>query len=210
MAYASTSSPFASLKGKNVFTSTQSSTPSSSKGTPSYTPVTSPSPSPFVTALGESSSSSPTPAKRSGFEAFASSASPFTTAAASRQPVLGPHRAKSPPRRGVNPANVSAFSAYASSGKQGFALPLQKRARAGSPGSSSSLERNSTVGALGGNGADSGAEDGGEDNPSSFGERLRAGKDDEEEMADDGLKLTEQEGGIYLLFMIPNRLIHIA
>ncbi|THV02546.1 hypothetical protein K435DRAFT_749265 [Dendrothele bispora CBS 962.96] len=191
MAYASTSSPFAAVKGKNVFTSTKSPTPSSSRGT--YSPVTSPSPSPFVTTLGESSSSSSTPAKRSGFEAFASSPTPFATATSSRQPVLGLNRAKSPQRRGLNPANVSAFSAYASGGTHGFALPLQKRARAGSPGSSSSLERNSTVGTLGGSGADSGTEDAEEGRSSSFGEKLRAGKDDDEVRNGDGPKLTEQE-----------------
>jgi Ran-binding protein 3 len=79
---------------------------------------------------------------------------------------------------------------------------MQKRARAGSPsgGSSrSSVERNSTVNVLGSNeGGDSGEEDV-DDAPVSFGEKLRAGKDDEDSRSDEGqlkVMLTEQERGL--------------
>ncbi|EEB92999.1 hypothetical protein MPER_08408 [Moniliophthora perniciosa FA553] len=173
MAYASTSSPFASVKGQNVFSSAKPSSPKPA------TPLASPSP-----LAPDTSISSTTPAKRSGFEAFASSSSPFLTATRSKSPALGSSskfgRNKSPPRR-ASAASSSAFSSYASSGMQGFALPPQKRARAGSPGSGSSVERNATAPALGGSGRDSGAEDDGEDRPpSTFGERLRAGRDEDE------------------------------
>ncbi|KAL0574310.1 hypothetical protein V5O48_007648 [Marasmius crinis-equi] len=202
MAYASTSSPFASVKGQNIFSSSKPSSPKPgspfSAGTSSSKPL-----STLSTPPGEPSTST-TPAKRSGFEAFASSASPFATATRSKSPALGSSgkfgRSKSPPSR-ATPGASSAFSAYASSGMQGFALPPQKRARAGSPGSSSSLERNSNTPLLGGNGngnhQDSGAEDERDDRRSTFGERLRAGKDDDEGSGGDEdspkMSLTEQE-----------------
>ncbi|KAL0953953.1 hypothetical protein HGRIS_005114 [Hohenbuehelia grisea] len=199
MAYASTSSPFASVKGKNIFTST--STKASSPG-----PVASLAPSPFSSAATEppsSVTSTPTAAKRTGFEAFASSASPFATAAARAKSPSSPgklSRAKSPSRR-ANPANINAFSAYASGGMQGFAVPHPKRARAGSPGDSSSrssLERPSgAIGAFDAFAADSGAEDDREDRTQSFGEKLRAGKDDSDEARSEEeeprVALTEQD-----------------
>ena len=80
----------------------------------------------------------------------------------------------------------------------GFALPPHKRARAGSPSSSSSLERNSAAPVLGGSAHDSGAEDEREDRVSTFGEKLRAGKDEEDGSGDEEnsrMNLTEQEGG---------------
>ncbi|KAJ6581788.1 hypothetical protein B0H19DRAFT_1116494 [Mycena capillaripes] len=132
----------------------------------------------------------------------APSSIPFATT--STPDVLGSTskftRAKSPPRR-ATPAGASAFSAYASGGVQGFALPAQKRVRSGSPDDSgaSSLERTATAGgAFSGNGsADSGAEDEHDDRPTTFVDKLRAGKDEEEEgrSEDEGAKpvLTEQE-----------------
>jgi len=78
---------------------------------------------------------------------------------------------------------------------------VQKRARAGSPSGSSrsSLERNSTIGIFGSNGTagdDSGVEDDRDDRPITFGEKLRAGKDDEEDSKSDDeprVVLTEQD-----------------
>ena len=75
---------------------------------------------------------------------------------------------------------------------------MQKRARAGSPTSSSqsSLERNPTVSVFASDGPadDSGAEDDKDDPPISFGEKLRAGKDDEEaEQSDEESKVVLQE-----------------
>ena len=81
-----------------------------------------------------------------------------------------------------------------------FAIPASKRARAGSPDGSSrsSLERNSTVGTYEGSpdGSDSGPEDDGDNQTSSFGERLRAAKDYDDEMFDGEPKvqLSEQDG----------------
>ncbi|KAF9466168.1 hypothetical protein BDZ94DRAFT_1213575 [Collybia nuda] len=196
MAYASTSSPFAAVKGRNIFSSNKSSPspPVSATPTPAISSLNIPS-------LGESSSlPPPTTMKRSGFEAFSSPTSPFLAATRSKSPVLGSTsrlgRNKSPPRRG-NPANSNAFSSYAGP-IQSFAIPVQKRARAGSPSSSSrsSLERNSTISVFGSNGAatDSGTE---EDQNASFGAKLRAGRDDEDEgKSDDEQRkpiLTEQD-----------------
>lgn len=103
--------------------------------------------------------------------------------------------------------NASTFSSYANEATQAFVVPLPKRARAGSPngGSSrSSLERKdeSVFGVLvNGEGSGSGEEEGDVDRegsdraPSTFGERLRASKDgDEEQSEEEKEKLTEQEG----------------
>ncbi|KAJ7491942.1 hypothetical protein FB451DRAFT_1122571 [Mycena latifolia] len=198
MAYASTSSPFASVKGENLFASKKatSSIPFATS-TPASNSVTS---SPFAAGPGEPSSP-PSSSKRA---VFGISSSPFAASAKAKQDILGSTsklgRAKSPPRR-ANPAGTSAFSAYASGGVQGFSLPAQKRVRSGSPDDSgaSSLERATTAGsALGTNGsADSGAEDERDDRPVTFGEKLRAGKDEEEEGKSDEESakpvLTEQE-----------------
>ncbi|KAK0436886.1 hypothetical protein EV421DRAFT_1829829 [Armillaria borealis] len=192
-AYAAAKSPFASVKGPNVFGSKKS----SGSSTPSITPSV--SSSSFGTpVLGESSTASTsaaTPAKRSGFEAFASPASPFASIAQNKSSVLGGGasklgRSKSPTRR-ANPANASAFSAY-SGASQGFALPASKRARAGSL-STANLEKNSSESIL--NGSDSCAEEDSSDGKgASFGEKLRAGKDQsDEEHEVPKIALTEQE-----------------
>lgn len=207
MAYASSSSPFASVKGQNIFAGHKSS-PS-----PSFSASPPPS-SPFSAGLGESSTSvaqrtegsqAHTATKRSGFEAFAASGSPFAGVARSKSPSFSSgsglklHRNKSPSRR-ANPANVNAFSSYATGGAQGFAIPAPKRARAGSPsgGSSrSSMERTSTLNIFGANGATDSGDDEENGRQTSFGEKLRAGRDEgdegKSEEEPEKLNLTEQE-----------------
>ncbi|KAJ6514938.1 hypothetical protein C8R47DRAFT_1089120 [Mycena vitilis] len=194
MAYASTSSPFASVKGQNIFGQKK---PTASVPFATSNPVTPGTSSPFTAAPNEPASP-PSSTKRA---VFGSSSSPFAASAKAKQDVLGSTsklvRAKSPPRR-ANPAGINAFSSYASGGAQGFALAVPKRVRSGSPDDSgaSSLER-ATSAVLGNGSADSSAEDEHDDRPISFGEKLRAGKDEEEEAKsdDEGGKpvLTEQE-----------------
>lgn len=109
--------------------------------------------------------------------------------------------------------NASAFTSYANTSVHGFSTPNPKRARAESPngGSSrSSLERKegSVFSVLGnGEGSGSGEEEGDLDRegsdraPSSFGERLRASKDgDEEQSEEEKEKLTEQEGELRFIW----------
>ena len=97
--------------------------------------------------------------------------------------------------------SLTSFASYAGA-RQSFALPAQKRVRAGSPESSrSSLERTPSVGVFGesNNGSESGADDEQEDDQKmSFGARLRAGKDEDEDIKtdDEKMKLTEQDGKI--------------
>ncbi|KAG1777206.1 hypothetical protein EV702DRAFT_1103793 [Suillus placidus] len=221
MAYAAAASPFASVKGQNVFSGASSSTSKKLSASPSPSPPPSllptnnaPTSSLFAGFASSQWSVQQTPAsttsKRTGFEAFIGSASPFATAGVSPFPsrpksplrasgksALG--RSRSPPRR--TPLSMSsAFSSYASGGVQAlFAAPHPKRARAESPngGSSrSSLERTSSTrlnvldSAWNGSADESGSgeEDDDEENerpPSTFGERLRAGRDDEEEEPDE-------------------------
>ncbi|KII85996.1 hypothetical protein PLICRDRAFT_44450 [Plicaturopsis crispa FD-325 SS-3] len=216
-AYASTASPFASVTGKNIFGSAKA-TPSPSPfstSLPPGSPFSSSSfpPTPFATpgssALGSKSSDSPlstpsTSTKRSGFEAFASSASPFATAAARAKSPTGFgqssafQRSKSPARR-ANPANAQAFSSYATGGAHGFTMSVSKRARGGSPDGAlsgrSSLERpNSASNVLDGDKDDAEDDDAGQ---VTFGDKLRAGKDSDEEGKSDEdepkVALTEQD-----------------
>ncbi|KAJ7252545.1 hypothetical protein C8J57DRAFT_1474187 [Mycena rebaudengoi] len=176
MAYASTSSPFAAVKGQNLFAPKKASTPVAFAPSP-------PAPSPFNSTPEPSSPSSSS--KRAAV--FGSSSSPFSASSKAKQDILGStsklSRAKSPPRR-VNVAGTSAFGTYAGGGVHGFALPAQKRVRSGSPSDDSAP---STV--AGNGAADSGAEDERDDRPVSFGEKLRAGKDEEEDGRSD------EEGG---------------
>ncbi|KAG0704822.1 hypothetical protein DFH29DRAFT_783960, partial [Suillus ampliporus] len=233
MAYAAAASPFAAVKGQNIFSGASSSTSKKLSVSPSPSPSPTPpltnnvpTPSPFVGFASSQWSVQQTPAstatKRTGFEAFMGSTSPFATAVASPFPS----RPKSPlrasgksalgrsrsPRR--NPLSMSsAFSTYASGGVQAlFAAPHPKRARAESPngGSSrSSLERTSStrVNVFDSawnesvDGSGSGEEDEDEEQesvrpPSTFGERLRAGRDHEENEPEDEKekeKLQEQD-----------------
>ncbi|PPQ64350.1 hypothetical protein CVT24_008419 [Panaeolus cyanescens] len=215
MAYASTSSPFASVKGQNVFKASTSTSPSpwtaggstssitSSASTPAsefksvFGKTTSTSAfggghTPSANVFGSANSDSSAGVKRSGFDAFSSSTSPFGALARSKSPVLGStsklSRAKSPPRRS-NSINSNPFGSYAG-GSQSFTLPVQKRARADSPSGSggSSLER--VAPALAGNGSDSGNEDEGAHSPT-FSERLRAEKDG------DAANLSDEEKASY-------------
>ncbi|KAF8892171.1 hypothetical protein BD779DRAFT_1511303 [Infundibulicybe gibba] len=180
MAYASARSPFAEVKGQNIFSSNKHSSP------PPYT-----FPANASGSLGESSKSTSVGPMRTGFGAFASTSSPFAAAARSKASVIGSpklSRTKSPQRR-TNPSNVNAFSSYASSGTQSFSTPIQKRQRAASPGrgsSSKSPERNSDS-----------TEEESDSKVTSFGEKLRAGRDDEEgersEEENPRIVLTEQD-----------------
>ncbi|EAU90388.2 hypothetical protein CC1G_00772 [Coprinopsis cinerea okayama7 len=214
MAYASTSSPFASVKGKNLFASSKSSSPAPSlSSTPSATG--------FGAKLGESSSqtggfsafagtSSPfatatrnksppplnrpnSPPMRSGFDAFSSAASPFASVARAKSPVLGTPskfgRAKSPPRK-ENSFAASPFASYVTTGMSPFGVPKR---RPGSPDGSSrsSLERGPAVNVFGEANEDSGGDDS-DEKPSTFGERLRAGKDEEEDDGQDEPKEEEE------------------
>ena len=199
MAYASSSSPFASIKGQNVF--------KSGKVTPSLSPfagsststVTPPGPNAINATASQSSIMAPTATKRPGFAAFASTPSPFAAAARTKSPILGSSsilgRAKSPSRRTKSAIMSNPFASYAGQAHS-FAIPAPKRARAESADGSSrsSLERNSTVSAFGD--SDSGPEDDGDNPTSSFGERLRAAKDYDDEMFDGEPKvqLSEQDG----------------
>ncbi|KAH8091646.1 hypothetical protein BXZ70DRAFT_473474 [Cristinia sonorae] len=269
MAYASTSSPFASVKGPSVFSSGSSTlsqskaitswSPSSGDNSPptsaspfSFTPSSSPSkaPPPSLTATPASTTSpsttntptlvSPTPhppQKRTGFEAFASSSSPFASAA--KRPKSPPpnaaststpghsgvglgfgfgHLSKGTKRQG-SPARTSvfgsssstnsAFSAYAStgspfrsafgaassSGSNTFGSALDPPARNGSPVNGGAPR----AAVFGGEGdSDEKDQDEGESSKVSFGERLRAGKDADEDDGDEAtgtpkVELTEQE-----------------
>jgi Ran-binding protein 3 len=87
-------------------------------------------------------------------------------------------------------------------GAQAFAVPVQKRARAGTPdGEASSLipgalERNSTLSVFGNKGDEEEVDPRRDEGQLSFGEKLRAGKDVDEQASDEGAKpeLTEQAG----------------
>lgn len=241
MAYAAAASPFAAVKGQNIFSGASSSTSKKPSVSPSPSPSSSPlptnnapTPSSFAGFASSQWSVQQTPAstatKRTGFEAFISSASPFATAGVSPFPsrpksplrasgksALG--RSRSPPRR--NPLSMtSAFSPYASGGVQAlFAAPHPKRARAESPngGSSrSSLERTSSTrlnvldSAWNGSADESGSgeEDDEQENerpPSTFGERLRAGRDDEDDEPGEEKereRLQEQDGAIFQFIQV--------
>ncbi|PPQ93877.1 hypothetical protein CVT25_013586 [Psilocybe cyanescens] len=213
MAYASSNSPFASVKGQNIFMSGKGTTTPPASSSPAPSTLSTPA-ADFTPTFGQSSSlaaaptPAPTPAKRTGFEAFASSSSPFATAAArAKSPALGSAsklgRALSPPRKISGPnSNPNPFASYAGP-SQGFALPLPKKARAGTPDSSarSSLERTGSANVYGGSGgsgkgSESGDEDEQDEEPTTFGERLRAGRDDDEDGKwdeDNKIQLTEQD-----------------
>lgn len=216
MAYASTSSPFSSIKGPNVFSGKQWTRSGPSVASTSASPmVVSPAPklgtSSFSNTLGSSSFSSnvlgspspqPSGLKRSGFEAFASTASPFATAAKrSKSPPpqsLFGHRSGSPARHhSPSRASLNPFSAYATGTAHGFSAPAQSVSGSATP-------------ALGENGADTEAsaatptQNGDADAASeaaepekevSFAERLRSQKEDDDTEDDHKkLNLTEQEG----------------
>ncbi|KAJ3524411.1 hypothetical protein NMY22_g11010 [Coprinellus aureogranulatus] len=221
MAYASTSSPFASVKGNAL--KSGSSTPlagSSSRsgfaGAASPFAAVSREKSPLPND-SQSTIASPAP-KRSGFESFSGTASPFAGAARSKSPpVLGSTsklgRAKSPPRR-TNTLNANPFGSYTSSG---FAAALHAPQKVktdesssanvfGSVGSSSNVfgSRTGSVASVFGskekedsNGEEEDGDEGDEGTQtSSFGERLRAagaGEEDEEEDGKPKINLEAQD-----------------
>lgn len=184
MAFASTSSPFAKVKGPNLFAS-------SGKLSETPSPWSSGRASPFSSSLKEPI------ATRGSIDAFASSSS-------SASPVAALGRSKSPPPKKIMSGvtkNSSAFSAYATSGVKGFSLPSAaaaaaagKRTRADDLVDEVKRRRNS----IDSSGVKSDEEEGGseEREKMSFGERLRAEKDDQGSGGsdDDGkVVLTEQE-----------------
>lgn len=221
MAYASTSSPFAKVKGPNIFSTASTSTkPSVWSPSPPPSGQSSFSSSPFSfspnttsqSPLAPASSSPSTPGqKRSGFEAFASTTSPFASAAKRPKspPPPAPHnnshgfgafsaavaaRAKSPNARAGSPARTgfgsttsSAFSAYAnatsafsSAGAGGFAAAA---ASSGDKSSNTSADESEPKAKRVNGGSNV-----------TFGERLRAEKDNEDdEDADERNKLDLQE-----------------
>ncbi|KAH9893564.1 hypothetical protein C8Q73DRAFT_697466 [Cubamyces lactineus] len=220
MAYASTSSPFASVKGQSLFGAKPSSSSpwaaaaSQSSSSPFASASSSTSPFAALTSKDKDTSAASTSAtssahKRTGFEAFASVTSPFGSAAkrpksppppSSSSSVLG--RSRSPSRHGTPGRTVNAFSAYAAGGAQGFAAAASSsKRRSGS--STPALGESSSVSVFGGAGSgESSVLDAGKDEDSekdsgvSFGERLREAKDKEEEDASDEekkLNLQEQE-----------------
>ena len=228
LAYASVSSPFSAIKGPGLFgssstltksstivTATTTTTPTTANAVPALTttptlpnspPKTAPS-SPVLRNV------SPTPAKRTGFEAFASAASPFASAAT---------RTRSPVRRSGSPgpgsgARSNPFAVYATGGAQGLfgasGAPAAKRARGDSEsiapgeGNENSSWREGSAGA-----------------EKTFGERLRAGSGsggDEDDEADGGFgvwgeqatsgKWTEQEGECnFVVCMLESVLIIVS
>ncbi|KAI0246899.1 hypothetical protein BJV78DRAFT_90903 [Lactifluus subvellereus] len=194
LAYASMGSPFAAVKGPTLFgaSSTQHSTITTittTTTTPTTTsnaatilttaPSVPNSPPKTVPSSPVQRAASPTPAKRTGFEAFASAASPFTSVAA---------RARSPVRRSGSPGpgagvRSNPFALYAAGGTQGLfsasGAPAAKRAR----GDSESI-------APGEGGESSSWREGSAGAEKTFGERLRAGSGsggDEEDEAEGGV-----------------------
>lgn len=202
MAYASTSSPFASIKGQNIFKSGKAPSPPPFAGSSTSTAAL-PDPNAINATASQSSIMEPTATNRLGFAAYASTPSPFAAAARTKSPILASSsilgRAKSPSRRTKSAIMSNPFASYAGP-VHGYAIPASKRVRAESADGSSrsSLERNSIISPFGdsADGSDSGPEDDGDNQTSSFGERLRAAKDYDDEMLDGEPKvqLSEQDG----------------
>ena len=197
MAYASTSSPFANVKGPSIFSSNKPSPWAIASTSAAPMAISSPTP-----VLGSSAVPGSPPResslKRTGFEAFASSSSPFASAAKrpkSPTPAVFGNRSKSPARH-RSPARVNAFSAYATGGAHAFATPVPKRSGSGSPalGEGSGEAGPSALNPLGGGATENDSQEEGESEKGvSFGERLRASKDEDEESEEKKLNLTEQE-----------------
>lgn len=190
MTYASKTSPFASIKGQNIF----SSKPSTSIFAGGPQPV-SQRPG-LAPAFGTPSTLTPTP-KRSGFEAFASPSSPFASLARAKSPfsqgsatpMLG--RAKSPPASLTTSAfAASPFASYVGSSHV-FGLPAQNRRRGESPNGHGSPTK-AVFGQAEHDSGDEAHEDE-DDESQSFSEKLRRAKDDEYE-DEEKPTLTEQDG----------------
>jgi len=176
LAFSSTASPFASVKGPNVF---------GSSSTKTTTPL-SPSPSPWSSGVRTPL----TPSHDQVRPVFGATSSPYVRPG-SPGPAFG--RSNSPSSRklhtvgGVNKTTTSAFSAYATNGFSGFS-PAPKKPKA--------VEENAKK--REGSSDDSGKsdeEDASEEKENmSFGERLRTQKDDQGSGEDEKPVLTEQEG----------------
>lgn len=214
MAYASANSPFASVKGPSLFSSKPAPWAGIASASTS-TPAKPASPSPvlgtplFANSLAATTLASSPPKeqslKRTGFEAFASSSSPFASAA--KRPKSPPpmqaslfgHRSKSPARH-HSPARVNAFSAYASTA-HAFSGSTHRRSGSGSPALSNAEPASLPLASENGNNNNESQDDSGSEKGVSFGDRLRASKDDgedEDETAEKKLNLTEQEGEAYV------------
>jgi len=224
MAYASSSSPFASVSGPSIFGSKGSSASSSPWASTSTSPNPSPNliTSPFSSTASTSTASpvkSPprTPAqpqaqKRTGFEAFASATSPFASAAKrpkSPPPPFGALARSRSPSRHTSVRNANPFSTYAAGGAQSFSA--HSTPKRGSPalveGTSTSTDaEGSSKASVGlgilnaGRNENEGAdEDEGKENvdgASSFGDRLRSQRDEDESSDEDRqLALTKLEAG---------------
>ncbi|KAF7356426.1 Brefeldin A resistance protein [Mycena venus] len=193
MAYASTSSPFAAVKGQNLFASKKATSPvpfgttTVTSGTSSPF-ATSRTASPFAAALGEPL-----------FPTLVNKTRGFWLIVVALRRVDQSQTGR--PRIYVQTwaSKVTPSTSEPCGWQQRI---LCTRVRSGSPDDSgaSSVERATPVGsAFTGNGSapDSGAEDERDDRPISFGEKLRAGKDEEEEGKSDEESakpvLTEQE-----------------
>jgi Ran-binding protein 3 len=212
LAYAGMGSPFVTVKGPSLFgapstikntsisttTTTTTTMPASTSNAATIlttTPSVPSSPPKTVPSSPIQRAASPTPAKRTGFEAFASAASPFASAAA---------RARSPVRRSGSPGpgagtRSNPFASYAAGGAQGLfspsGAPAAKRAR----GDSDSTPPGEAGERSGWREGSAGAAE------KSFGERLRASSGsggDEEDEAEGGVwgehttsgQWAEQEG----------------
>ncbi|PCH36407.1 hypothetical protein WOLCODRAFT_166904 [Wolfiporia cocos MD-104 SS10] len=206
MAYASTTSPFASVSGPNVFGSraSTSSTPALASTSASPHPSPAPSASPFSSGSPSKSPEAQAQAhKRRGFEAFAASASPFASAAKRPRspPPLPFGRSRSPARPTARA--VSAFTAYAAGGAQAFSAHSTPRRGSPALGEGSSVGANALANPFAGGRTaglsvfgqqDSVFDDDDARGQVSFGERLRAQKDDDEEEEEEKrMALTEQE-----------------
>ena len=167
----------------------------------------SPSSSTLLPAFGESTSSldkskqtvsAQSPAtRRTGFEGFSGLVSPLRSAPRSNPPSW--ERNKSPSRKS-NTTSVAAFSSYSSGKVHPFAIPSPKRVRASSPNGGSpggSLERTTNLNDLAAEPDESEDEDEIENEETTFGEKLRATRDDfDDGKVDEEPKfvLTEQDG----------------
>lgn len=176
LAFPSTS-PFASVKGSNVFASSSTKT----------TAPPSPSPSPWSSGVRTPL----TPSHDQVRPVFGSTSSPYVRPG-SPGPAFG--RSNSPARKlhtvgNVNKTTTSAFSAYATNGFSGFS-PAPKKTKA----VEESVKKRE--GSSDGSGK-SDEEDGSEKESMSFGERLRTQKDDQGSGEDEKPVLTEQESMLF-------------
>jgi len=176
LAFASTTSPFASVKGSNIFGSSSNKT----------TAPPSPSPSPWSSGVRTPL----TPSHEQTRPVFGSTSSPYVRPG-SPGPAFGRSNSPSPRKLhtvgGTSKNTTTAFSVYAANGFNGFS-PAPKRTRAveengkkreGSPDESGKSDEEETSE---------------EKENMSFQERLRTHKDDQGSGEDDKPLLTEQEG----------------